>query len=110
MRRAPFGILTAFMLFASALSAQDGIQKAKIKKIDIDKLQLTLTVGDKDRTFTLTDQTKVFGSDAKEVKDRLRGLKEGAEVMFKAESKDGKEVLIGVKPLGADSGQPGQVK
>src|SRR5262245_24911027 len=57
MKRAMSSIVIGLLIFAAGLSAQEGIQKAKVKKIDLDKLTVTLTVGDKDRTFNLDEQT-----------------------------------------------------
>jgi Cu/Ag efflux protein CusF len=110
MKRAMSSIVIGILIFAAGLSAQEGIQKAKVKKIDLDKLTVTLTVGDKDRTFNLDEQTRVFGAEGKNLKERFAGLKEGTEVMFKADKKDGKEVLIGLKPVGAASAPPNQLK
>jgi len=39
---------------------------------------MTLTVGDKDHEFALTEQTEVRGAQGKDLKDRLQGFKEGS--------------------------------
>jgi hypothetical protein len=96
--------VAALLACTGLVLAQDGIQKAKIKKIDLEKRILTLTVGDKDRDYVIADDTRVLGVEGKDVKERFKGIKEGMEVMFKAESKDGKEVLVGLKPAGAGGG------
>jgi Cu/Ag efflux protein CusF len=88
-------------LWAGLLLAQDGIQKGKVKKIDLDKKTLTLTTGDKDIEVALTEQSRVLGVEAKDLKERFQGIKAGMDVFFKVETRDGKSVLVGIKPAGA---------
>lgn len=95
--------LLGFVLLAASLAAQEPIQRGKIKKIDVEKQTVILTVDGQDRVFLVTEETRVFGSNAKEVRERLKGLKEGAAVQFKAGKKDGKDVLVGIRSAG---GQP----
>lgn len=85
-----------------------GIQRATIKKLDLDKMILTLSVGDKDQEFRLTENTQVLGAQGKDLKERLRGFKEGAPVFFKAEQRDGQQVLVGLKL--ADAAAPPRVQ
>jgi Cu/Ag efflux protein CusF len=77
------------------------IRSATIKKIDLDKLVLTLTVDGKERDFLLTEDTRVLGATGNDIKERLKGFKEGADVQFVAVMKDGKDVLQGLKLAGA---------
>src|SRR5438034_1259619 len=94
-------------LFAGLVLAQgDGIQKGKVKKIDADKLTITLSHGDKDHDYTLTEKTQVLDGEGKDLKERLKEYKEGAEVFFKIEKADGKEVVVGLK-LAGPGGKPG---
>jgi Cu/Ag efflux protein CusF len=79
------------------------IRKAKVKKLDLDRMVLTLIVGEKDLEFPLTEQTQVLGAQGKDLKERLQGFKEGSAVMFKTEKREGKEVLVGLK---LDDGKP----
>jgi Cu/Ag efflux protein CusF len=95
--------VAALCVCAGLLLAQDGIQKAKIKKIDLDKKMLTLTVGDKDRDVAISDDTRVLGTEGKDLKERFKGIKEGMEVFFKAETKNGKDVLVGIKPAAGEA-------
>jgi hypothetical protein len=85
-----------------------GIQKARIKKVDVDRMVLTLTVEGKDQEFAVTDKTRVPGDPEggaqKQIKDGK--LKAGAEVFFKAEEQDGKQVLAGVKLVDPGGGAP----
>jgi Cu/Ag efflux protein CusF len=101
--------LLTVLLFAfagTAVAQPDGVQKGKVKKIDPDKLTITITQDGKDRDFLVTKDTRVFGAEDKELKDRLKTIKEGAEVMFKPERRDGKDVLVGLKPADAKAPPP----
>jgi hypothetical protein len=73
------------------------IRRAKLKKIDLDKKVLTLTVDGKDRDYLLTDETQVLGGVGKDLKERLQGFKEGADIFFKAGKADGKDTILGLK-------------
>src|SRR5262249_44657591 len=86
-----------------ALPAQEGIQRAKVKKLDLDRKVVTLTVAGKDREFRLTEETRVLGAAGKDLKARFRGIKDGMEVMFKATRKGGHDVLVGLKPAGGEA-------
>ncbi|MBI1915866.1 MAG: hypothetical protein HYS12_14195 [Planctomycetes bacterium] len=99
--------LAVLVLSASPLAAQEGIRRAKIKKIDLETKTLTLTVDGKERDLVLTEETRVLGAPGRDLKERLRGFKEGDEVFFKAGRKDGKHVVEGLK-LAAGDGPPTQ--
>ena len=86
-----------------APAGDQGIRRAKVKKLDLDKMTLTLSVGDKDQQFRLTENTQVLDAPGKDLKERLRGFKEGSPVFFKAEQLDGREVLVGIKLADAES-------
>ena len=98
--------MAVFFIFLSTLplAAQEGIRKAKVKKIDLEKMVLTLTVGDKDQEFRLTEKMQVLGAQGKNLKERLQGFKEGSAIFFKTEKRDMQDVLVGVK---LDDGGPG---
>src|ERR1051326_2491938 len=98
------------VLATAPLFAQNDIQRGKIKKIDLDKMTITLTVGDKDREFALTDETRI-GAEGKNVKERLERFKEGTAVQFLARQRGGKDVLVGIRLAdggNAAGGRPGQ--
>jgi hypothetical protein len=84
------------------------IRRAKLKKIDLDKMLVTLILDGQDRDFQLTEKTQVLDAPGKDLKERLAGFKAGAMVFYKAESRDGKEVLIGLKL--ADAGPAPRVQ
>jgi hypothetical protein len=111
MTRLVLGLVLGSIILAGPLAAQDraGPQKGKIKKLDVDKKTVTLTVGGKDQEFVLTDDTKVGGPGAsgKTLKDRLKDFKEGSEVDFLVRGKqDGKDVIFGIRLAGKGPGAP----
>jgi hypothetical protein len=83
----------------------NGVRRAKIKKLDLDKKTLTLTLDGKDLDLSLTEDVQVLGASGKDLKERLKDFKEGAETFFKTETKDGKEVLVALKLV--DGKDPG---
>jgi Cu/Ag efflux protein CusF len=98
----------AVLLIAVAgapLAQPAGVEKGTLKKIDADNLTVTITQGEKERSFSVDDDTVVFGANNKSLKERLATLKEGAEVQFKPTRKGGKDVLVGIKaePVKADT-------
>jgi hypothetical protein len=84
------------------------IRRARIKKIDLDKMLVTLSLDGQDRDFHLTEKTQVMDAPGKDLKERLQGFKAGSMVFFKAETRDGKEVLIGLKL--ADGGPAARIQ
>jgi Cu/Ag efflux protein CusF len=101
MARFSISAVIAIFLFALVLPAQQAdISRARIKKIDLERGVLTLTSAGKDQDFLLTQQTQVPGASGKELKERLQGFKEGMEIFFKTARKDGKDYVVGMKPVG----------
>src|SRR6266404_171109 len=100
MARSLISVVIGILFLAEVLPAQEGIQRGTLKKIDLDRGVLTLTVAGKDQDFLLTEQTQVPGTSGKDLKERLQGFKEGAEVFFKSGRKDGKDYLLGLKAVG----------
>jgi hypothetical protein len=95
-----------FVLVGAAPAQPDGIEKGKVKKIDADKLTITITQDGKDRTFLVDDDTRVIGAEGKDIKQRLKTLKEGTEVQFKPTRKGDKDVLVGIKAADAKAPPP----
>lgn len=93
----------AFLVAASAVAlAQPGtIERGKIARVDADKALVVVTVGGKDRELFLNGDTKFLNLDGATPADRLRRLKAGDEVMFKATPQNGKDVLTALKAGGA---------
>jgi Cu/Ag efflux protein CusF len=97
-------VLLAGGIGVAALLAQDeSIQRGTIRKIDLDKMTITLARGDQTSEYGLTKETQVLDARGDRLKERLEGLKPGTLVMFKAEERNGKLVLVGLKLAG---GQP----
>jgi hypothetical protein len=80
-----------------------GILRGKIKKLDLDRMTLTVTADGKDHDLLLTDETRVLDGRGKDLKERLEGYKEGVEIFFKPETRDGKEVAAGLKRVDSDN-------
>jgi Cu/Ag efflux protein CusF len=85
-------VVVALVVLAGGLLAAE--VKGKVKKIDADKNTITVTVGDKDETYTVAKDAKI--AVGKNIKD-LRDIKEGASVTLMTEKKDGKEVVTEIK-------------
>jgi Cu/Ag efflux protein CusF len=100
-----FGLI-GIILVAGFVSAQDGTQRGKIVKLDLDANTITLKVGDgKEREAHLTEQTQVFEAKGATRKEKLQSFKVGAEVRFRIVEKDGKNFLFGIAPF-IDKQQP----
>jgi Cu/Ag efflux protein CusF len=91
-------------LFALALCVGVSLAdeaKGKIKSVDNDKKTLTVTVNDKDVTYTLADDVQVVnakGAPAKDQTKAMKSLKEGVDVTVTTEKKDGKDVVTKIQP------------
>jgi hypothetical protein len=98
MARIFLGSLFVLILLACSLLAQEGIQRGKLKAVDLDRGAVTIIADGKECEYHISDQTRFF-----DVKQKGKaGLKEaalkpGLAVLFKADSKD---VLIGLKIAG----------
>ena len=90
--------LCALLLGVGVLIAAE--IKGKVKGVDEDKKTITVTVDDKDTTYTFTDDTKIMRGN-KDVPDRAKALKglgkNGAEVTLTTDKKDDKEVVTQIK-------------
>src|SRR5262245_26038455 len=93
LRRVCFFALFGLMLCVGLVLADE--LKGKVKKVDVDKNVITLTVGDKDTDVSCPADTCKFlqGKEGKtkDAKDGIKNgsLKEGAEITIKCENKDG---------------------
>jgi hypothetical protein len=109
-----YRIIVSISLFALTLGfviAQDEIRRGTVKALDAEKGTVTITVNGKDATFFLTADSKVMvnGKLADKPFDN-KELKPGSAVMFKATTKAGKDVLVGLK-VGEQPGKgPAQPK
>jgi hypothetical protein len=101
MLRTVFGSFLGLLILATALPAQQSVQKGRVKKIDLDRMTVTLTVEGEDREFRILPQTQLKGAPGKDLKEQLQGpaLREGAVVQFKAVEREGRAVLLGMRPV-----------
>src|SRR5207244_1966060 len=108
MARWAVGLLLGLAVVAGSLVAQEGPQRAKIKKVDTARGRVTLTVGQEDQEFEVTRRTLLKDEAGKDIAKRLDDarLKAGAAVMFKARERDGRRVLVGMKLAGKAGGGP----
>src|SRR5262249_20227971 len=103
MRRELIGSAIAILVCAAQLTAQDAM-RGKIKAVDAEKDIIKITVAGKDLEFPVTEKTRFMDAGGQPIKDRLKdgSLKEGVPVMYRAEEKDGKMILVGLKLVGED--------
>src|SRR5262245_54945704 len=71
--------------------------EGKVKKVDVDKEILTITVDGKERTFTVTEDTTIVGPQGGTVRRRLKDPRfhEGLEITVVADGKTAKELHLG---------------
>ncbi|HEV3144002.1 MAG TPA: hypothetical protein VGZ47_08980 [Gemmataceae bacterium] len=92
------------------------IRRAKIKKLDIGKMVITLTLADKDVEFGLAENTQVLDAQGDTLKEKLKGFKEGSPIMFMARKGEGKDTVVAMKlddgkgPAAGPAGKPPLVK
>src|SRR5262245_10025412 len=65
-------------------SADGEIRRGKVKRLDLEKKTITITSEGKDIELQLRDDTRVIGSTGADLRERLRGFDEGADVQFQA--------------------------
>jgi len=102
-------MLPVFVLLCAAAQApaQNDIQRGKLKKIDTDKGTVTIAVDGKDRELAVIEQTRVVGQgDLRGMKGiKEAGFKEGSPVMFREQTRNGKDILVGMR-LADNAGPP----
>jgi hypothetical protein len=106
MLRKLVGALVLVVLMVGFLVAAE--YKGKVKSVDTDKNTITVTVGDDDKTFTVSDDTKIIGRKGTAVKDGLKNekaFKTGNSVTITTEKKDDKEVVTEIKVSGGKKKQ-----
>jgi hypothetical protein len=96
-----FGVV-GLLLLAGVLYAQDGPQKATIKKVDADTSTLTLSADGKDLVVKVTADTKVMDAAGKQIDEPFKDkvFKAGANIVFKADG----DTLLGIR-IGGDAKQ-----
>lgn len=98
-------VLVRMRLLGARESAPSGggIQRGKVKQIDPEQKSIRLTVAGKEETYPLSENTQVPGATGRSLKERLQGFKEGSDVLFRLERRDGKAVVLGLRLI-----QPGE--
>ena len=93
-----------FVLLVGAGGVFVGEAKGKLKSVDADKSTLTVTANDKVTSYDVSKDAKVIkvmgrGKKAtlETVKDGLKGVTSGSEVILTTEKKDDKDVVTQVK-------------
>src|SRR5687767_6062293 len=97
MRRLCVGSVLGIAVLLPCLWAQDGIRRAVVKRLDLDRMRLTLTVAGKEQDFGLTENTQVLSAPGKNLKERLAGFKEGAAIFFRADKRGDAEIISHLK-------------
>jgi cell division protein YceG involved in septum cleavage len=100
MRRVFLGAVFVLAVFVCGLSAD--VFEAKVKTVDAKEGKITVTVDDKEKELKVAKDAKIFtmtgkGKKAKstDVKDGIKGLKEGATVtIWTDEVKDTKDMVV----------------
>lgn len=87
-------------LLSSAVSAQE-ILRGKLKSLDLEKREAVVTIDEKDRTFVLSDQTQVLDASGDTLAEKLKDFKAGVDLFVRPETRDGREVLLGMKLAGS---------
>jgi hypothetical protein len=99
-------VCAAFALVLCAVAVLAGEYKGKVKSVDPDKNTITVTVGDTDKTFKVTDDAKIVrgkGDKEKAVKDGLKNekaWKKGPNVVITTEGEGAKEKVKEIRIVG----------
>ncbi|HLJ54493.1 MAG TPA: hypothetical protein VKT77_05590 [Chthonomonadaceae bacterium] len=102
----PRALIMLALAASAVLAEQSGIQRGKIKRIELSRMEVTITAGGADRTFTVTQETRIFGAESLPLGDRFKTLHEGEEIFFKPSTRDGRVVLEGIKAVDGPSPTP----
>jgi hypothetical protein len=96
-----FAVAVLALLFVVGIMIAAEV-KGKVKEVTDDKV--VITVGDKDETYSITNDTKFVNAKGKDISDREKAMKQlkgaakrNAEVTIQTEKKDGKEVATEIK-------------
>lgn len=84
------------LMFPSLRFAQD-IERGTLKKLDVAGKKVTVEIDGKQREFSLTEDTRVLGASGKDLAEKLKDFREGNSIFVRPETRDGKEVLLGIK-------------
>ncbi|MCA9173749.1 MAG: hypothetical protein KDB14_04615 [Planctomycetales bacterium] len=79
------------------------IRRGKIARLDLPQRSLRLIVNGKEEQFELTEDAVVLGASGSSLRERFAGVKDGDDVYFKVARRDGKSVIVAVKPANDES-------
>jgi Cu/Ag efflux protein CusF len=79
-----------------------------LKSLDLEKMQLVVTVEGKDHELTLTARTQVLEATGKDLAEKLKDFKPGTDIFFRLVTQDGKEVVQGLKLAKLGERAPGR--
>ena len=100
------GWCVIWVWLASVATAQN-IEQGKLKSLDVAARRLVVTVGETDRTLTLTDTTRVLDATGETLAEKLADFKPGADMQFLAERRDGQEFARGLRLNRGNQPRPG---
>jgi hypothetical protein len=96
------GALTCLVLSIALVQADE--YKGTVKKVDAEKNTLTVSIDEKDRTFDIPKDAKIYttgkkkkGKPAPEVPVALGDVKENAKVVVTTKKEDDKETVTSVQ-------------
>jgi Cu/Ag efflux protein CusF len=92
LRTFALALASVLVLSVGLVMAAEKSEKGKIKKVDADKNTITVTIGDKDKTFEIGKDVKFVDAKGESLKDGIKNtaLKEGTEVEVTCDVKDDK--------------------
>ncbi len=88
--------------------AKGQVRQGKIAKIDPDKFTITIALNGMYIDLVMTEETQVLDRKGDSLKERLQGFKAGTDVFFKADQRDGKNFLAGIKLADGKGGPAGK--
>lgn len=89
-------LVTALLTGAGEAAAQN-IERGQIKSIDVAKKTLVVVADGKERTITISDQTRVFDAQGDTLAERLKGFEPGRDVFFRVTTAGDVETAEGLK-------------
>jgi hypothetical protein len=102
--RISFVVVALLLGMLAAGSQAEGVQRGKVKALDVENYLIVITIEGKDHELTLTDATQVPGGQGKDLAAKLRGFREGTEVYLKAVQRGGRQVVLGMRRADTSSG------
>lgn len=88
--------------------ASGQIRRGQMRKLDLSGMTITVNVGGEQRSFALSPEAQVLGGRGNDLRERLEAFKEGSAIFFRAESRNGKEIIVALKLDDGNAGPGGQ--